>query len=638
METELNITNIKGVGEKMANKILKELGGEENLKKVIENHEVDKLSEIEGISQRKAVEIINELLGTPNETFLKTDATTKLYNEILDKIMNYAHTNYAINKILLLTPIHNKELIEKNMDFVIESKEKLSELPIKKLDELLSQIKLPKTPKIDYDSSKAILVESEEDYTHFLDIGLNNYYPILTIEEISQIVEYETILYLYTDGDIPLDDEDNIILINKDAPLTDIIPEKTLNYFQYNLKIIENAYEIKKILGDETVLGECLDLIKSIPNTKQTEDIDLLEITNKLKVECDEKIQNSIKNMDISGEEVLTLLEKGVTGKFEVIIEEILQEARKKLVEETGIIFDPFIKEYPVQLDEQELDRIEKQVLNKNHITIFDEKVKIAKKLDNILLDVNREIKEVVEFDYQYALGCFAYYHDLNKPFIGDKFNLHNAIHLNLANKEEKIPNIQLIDYELGGQTNIALLTGANSGGKTTLLETISQISIMTHMGLPISAQEAEVKLVDEIYFFSKKRSMDAGAFESFLRTIVPVVSTDSKKIVLIDELESITELEAAVKIIASFIDMMNETETNGIIVTHMAADIMKYTNIRVDGIEAKGLDEDYNLIVDRTPKMNYLARSTPELILKMIYERSEGKTKDIYGKILDKF
>ena len=638
METKINITNIKGVGEKMAKKILKEVGGEDNLKKIIENHEVDKLIEIEGISQRKAVEIINELLGTPTESFLKTDATTKLYNEILDKIIAYAHTNYAINKILLLTPTHNQEIIEKNMDFVIESKEKISKLPIKKLDTLLNQIKLPRTPKIDYDSSKAILVENEEDYNHFIDIGLNNYYPILTIEDISQIVEYETILYLYTDGDIPLDDEDNIILINKNAPLTEIIPEKTINYFQHNLKTIENAYAVKNVLCEETILGECLKLIQSVPNPKQTEDIDLLEITNKLKLECDEKIQNSIKNMAISGEEVLTLLEKGVTGKFEAIIEEILSEARKKLTEETGIIFDPFIKEYPVKLDEQELNRIEKQVLNKTHINIFDEKVRIAKKLDNILLDVNREIKEIVEFDYQYALGCFAYYHDLNKPLIGNKFNLNKAIHLNLANEEENMSNIQLIDYELGGQTNIALLTGANSGGKTTLLETISQISIMTHMGLPISAQESEVKLVDEIYFFSKKRSMDAGAFESFLRTIVPVVSSDSKKIVLIDELESITELEAAVKIIASFIDMMNETETIGIIVTHMAADIMKYTDIRVDGIEAKGLDENYNLIVDRIPKMNYLARSTPELILKMIYERSEGKTKKIYGKILDKF
>ena len=97
------------------------------------------------------------------------------------------------------------------------------------------------------------------------------------------------------------------------------------------------------------------------------------------------------------------------------------------------------------------------------------------------------------------------------------------------------------------------LLTGANSGGKTTLLETLAQISIMTQMGLPVCAYEARVQIVDEVYFFSKKRSLDAGAFESFLNTFMPIVTLETDKLILLDELEAITELEAAVKIIASF-------------------------------------------------------------------------------------
>ena len=64
----------------------------------------------------------------------------------------------------------------------------------------------------------------------------------------------------------------------------------------------------------------------------------------------------------------------------------------------------------------------------------------------------------------------------------------------------------------------------------------------------------------------------------------------------------------------------------------------MNYTDIRVDGIEAKGLDENYNLIVDRTPKMNFLAKSTPELILKRIYEKSDDNLKQVYARILEKF
>ena len=72
-----------------------------------------------------------------------------------------------------------------------------------------------------------------------------------------------------------------------------------------------------------------------------------------------------------------------------------------------------------------------------------------------------------------------------------------------------------------------------------------------------------------------------------------------------------------------------------------MAPEILKRTNnikLRTDGIEAKGLDKNYNLIVDRTPKINYLANSTPELILKKVYEKSEETLKSVYKDILEKF
>ena len=57
-----------------------------------------------------------------------------------------------------------------------------------------------------------------------------------------------------------------------------------------------------------------------------------------------------------------------------------------------------------------------------------------------------------------------------------------------------------------------------------------------------------------------------------------------------------------------------------------------------MDGIEAQGLDENYNLIVDRTPRMDYFAKSTPELILRRMYEKSDGKLKNIYLQMLEKF
>lgn len=118
----------------------------------------------------------------------------------------------------------------------------------------------------------------------------------------------------------------------------------------------------------------------------------------------------------------------------------------------------------------------------------------------------------------------------------------------------------------------------------------------------------------------------------------MPIVTREEDKLILLDELEAITELEAAVKIISSFMDFIHNSKSFAVIVTHMASEILKYTDVRVDGIEAKGLDSDYNLIVDRTPRMNYLAKSTPELILRRMYETSNGKLQSVYKQILEKF
>ena len=77
------------------------------------------------------------------------------------------------------------------------------------------------------------------------------------------------------------------------------------------------------------------------------------------------------------------------------------------------------------------------------------------------------------------------------------------------------------------------------------------------------------------------------------------------------------------------------------VLVTHLAPAIlaeMPDKDVRIDGIEAQGLDENMELIVDRTPKRNYLARSTPELIVKRLIERSDGDSKSIFKDILKMF
>ncbi len=631
----MDLTKIKGIGEKLAKKIVASFDGEEGLQTAINNFEVDKISKIEGVSQSKAIEIINAALGNPKEEFLKTGRAIQIYDEIIARILKYSNTKYGKNRILLISPTKDTLKIQENLDFVMNAKETVSKLPIDEISGLLKKVNPSARDKPKYDPTRALLVESREDYNRLMDMDLNRYATIITAEELESLEDYEFVVYIFSTGQIELDDAYNVAMVTGNSMEYEIIPETVLSYFYTNYDLLLNILKIKEILGQESVIPEIIEIIDSLELSKVDESI-FDAAVEAAKKEADSKLKDSIKKVDLKGDEVLALMNEGMPAKIQSIFDDVIKEAKEEIKARTGCSFDPFIQKYPIEIDYQELERVKRQEIAKQHINAFDKKVKAASKLSELKTNTEVEIQEILEFDYEFALGCFAYYYNLNPPEIGNRFDFSGGIHLNLA--LEKGNNIQKIDYSLQIPENVALLTGANSGGKTTLLETLAQISIMAQMGLPVCADEATVKLVDEVYFFSKKRSLDAGAFESFLNTFMPVVITETTKLALLDELEAITELEAAVKIIASFIDLLKDSDSYAVIVTHMAREIMKYTQVRVDGIEAKGLDENYNLIVDRTPKMNYLAKSTPELILRMIYEKSDGKLKEIYGQMLEKF
>jgi dsDNA-specific endonuclease/ATPase MutS2 len=206
---------------------------------------------------------------------------------------------------------------------------------------------------------------------------------------------------------------------------------------------------------------------------------------------------------------------------------------------------------------------------------------------------------------------------------------------------------VEPVSYAVGVKTKetkgerIVLLSGVNSGGKTTMLDMLAQVAVLSHMGFPVPAESAEVGLADELLFFSKsKGTLTAGAFETTIKGFSRIMGRNSK-IVLVDELESITEPGASARIIAGILETLYDGEGSiGVFVSHLSEQILENTkyNIRVDGIEAKGLDANLNLIVDRTPRYNHLAKSTPELIVERLTRSSDGDKKLFYQKLLAKF
>ena len=184
---------------------------------------------------------------------------------------------------------------------------------------------------------------------------------------------------------------------------------------------------------------------------------------------------------------------------------------------------------------------------------------------------------------------------------------------------------------------SLSLLSGVNSGGKTSILELIASVVILAHMGLPVPAAHVQLRPVTGLQYHGKTQgTLDAGAFEATLQRFSALLDGQPGQLVLVDELESITEPGAAAKIVAGIVDGLADQGTTGVFVSHMAEAITDAarSEVTVDGIEAVGLI-DGELEVNRSPVRDLHARSTPELIVEKLADE-EGHP--LFFELLEKF
>ncbi|MGN1322041.1 MAG: helix-hairpin-helix domain-containing protein [Methanosphaera sp.] len=638
------IDEIKGIGSKIINKIIQTYGSYDNFIESIKNYDIDKLMSISGLSQKKALEIVRYIHGYREDEFLKTEQSQNLYNDIIKRILEFANTDYARNRVLLLTPTTDYNKIKQTNQLIQDTLDHTQELDYHYIRALYEKIHpLNKNIRPKFHDEYAIVCEDYDDYLSLIKKGFDRYTNIYPLKDNVNFNEYEFIVYLYNDFNMDPGDATNIVTISNSSPDHEIQPNILLEYFKQNRDTLENVCQLRQYLGLETCIDEVLDVLDNIKIENKNK-IALDETIEEIKDHANDTINQQIKNIELEGDEVLQLLnhDGNLPPKIMTIFNDVLDEAREELGNKTGLLFDPFIIKYPLEIDYNEVRRIQEKTIANIHLKEYEQELTACNILEKYEKQIEDETIELIHYDYQFTLASFTKFYDLTIPEIGDEYKLEGALHLSLK-QQEKINNIpiQKINYHLDKDNNIILLTGANSGGKTTLLETLGQHTIMTHMGLGVCSEKATIPKTNEVHYFTKKHSLNAGAFETFLTSFIPVTIGKEKKLILIDELESITELEAAVKIIIGFIEHIQDENSYAVIVTHMAPEILKRTEnikIRTDGIEAKGLDKEYNLIVDRSPKINYLANSTPELILKKIYEKSEEPLKSVYKDILDKF
>ncbi len=340
-----------------------------------------------------------------------------------------------------------------------------------------------------------------------------------------------------------------------------------------------------------------------------------------------------------------------------------LQEAEDKLVEMLGLtvreadwvtgIFSEEIS-LPAKMVASQINDLEDKLRR-----IFAEKQfrlikKFANELDELKGVVTEAVQTLLEFDLFLAVGLFTTDYKLQTPIISHEYTgvgVQGATNLFLTESHIKGKHgpVQAIDYAIGktpfqpegtNGENCALLSGANSGGKTTTIQTLAQIVIMAQSGFPVPAEKAYLPIFEELYFFYKTRGIvSAGAFETTLKQFAEIVISDKSKLALFDEVEALTEPGSAANVIAGLIEILQADPNSAtVICSHLAREIEEVTDvpIRIDGIEAKGLDENLDLIVDRTPKFGVLARSTPELIVERLSKLAKSPKKEVYTKILE--
>ncbi|MDW7725853.1 MAG: helix-hairpin-helix domain-containing protein [Candidatus Methanoperedens sp.] len=685
-----SLRDIPRIGEKSASRLTGHFGSENNALDAVINGDIAALCEVEGVTEKSAISLVQEahaaVEGVGIRDFLKTSEAYAIYGRIIERVSGFAHTGYAKTKLQLYIPYpsNKKEKITRLQEEIGNITAMAGKLDESELPGLLSRIKPVKSNYgIPVIRDRAIITATPENFE------AAKKFPV-SVQLVSDSGEAADVARGYSHVimdtsfaaiDFPEDINYEVLDIKK-AQNWQVAPEKELAFFSKNLDSINSAISVlktirqydnsfcKKVTDDDIKrLSSGLENLSTSSDVKSGVDSEidrcqsildsLIDVIDRMEKEVNlefgrliEKSSITIKGFDLLAAmdgSANRLFEKELRDKYNTVTMNTIQTITDELglnSSESRYVNNFFGDEveHPITINPRGVEGL------KNHLvrSITSRKLGLLKKYARDLSPLKETasviIRTVLDFDVGYTIGCFARDFSLTIPAIqdGNGIGIREGTNLFI---EKPVP----VNYTVGetgmndgigehGSARVVLLSGVNSGGKTTIIDLLAQIIILSHMGFPVPAKECEVGLVDEFYYFGKSRgTMDAGAFESTIRDF-SVIANSHKKIVLTDEMESITEPGASAKIISGILEELHDNNGLGVFVSHLAEAILENTTykIRVDGIEASGLDENLNLIVDRNPRYNYLARSTPELIVERLVRKNTGN--EFYKRLLGKF
>ena len=658
------LTKLPGVTERMASKMKEHFGSEEAVVSTLASGDVGRLAEVEGLSVKRALSLARSYAGGEG-SFLATKEAQKLHQHLLAHIQSFASCSATRERMGLLMPVADPEPRRRLAAAAME----LEPSWLEAQREAWSHLGRLKEKQERYER----VVVSSEPLDH-----LKKFCRVLQPTEQESWKDYtvfKTVSWLGSGA--PMEAPDGWLVLGSSPDDALILPERTIDWFSHNRKTLDvlcgvieamNAEQfpenealeaLRTALAPLSTLPEIMSMLgddSSIEDVARIKD-ELWGTVKQLEADVNQQVESAMNDakMALSGAELLEALADSTAFQRKLrdatghVIQEAMQQARDHLAAflepaRLRCPFDIFTDAWPAKINRQTIDGIDAALESKLKAEQTDHLVNLARQLGPLKAHCEVAVSRLIEADQWLSIARWAHQDRCVMPDLVDHgMWLDEGRHILLGMEPDPVTYGLGQAAIKGDQQSLALLTGANSGGKTTLLECMAYACILGHMGLPVPAKRARIGKVEALHILAKAGgTQSAGALEQTLVELATVVSDPTPKLILADELEAITEPGAGARIIAGMLLAAEaQKDTTMLLVTHLAPAILAATerdDLRVDGIEASGLGADLELLVDRTPKRNHLARSTPELIVKRLVEKSSGHAKALFGDILQMF
>jgi dsDNA-specific endonuclease/ATPase MutS2 len=662
MATDADLESVPGVGEKTA-AALRELDDPEG---ALERGDVAAIAGAPGVTPGRAARIVRGAIRERHDDpgdFLATERAAEIHDSVLSLLRERAVTDYAKRRLETFYPSPTASRIAEVRSFAARATEREPEpaaldaldgvAPLSEPADVRVRDRCVATADAETyakarDALPELSAEIVEDTRGLADLA-RGYSTVVALDEAFSGVEL--------DGDVRVEPR------ALEKPV-EVVPERTLSFFAANRDSIRAAVAVHRAAGmdapeglDPEELDDALSRLDDDGAVTDDEELQRLKrATNDLDAAvgtaesvANDRLREELRERDVTveGADLLSLVEQGA-GVDSLLARELSEEhaaavaaAREHLIDaldlregEAEIAEQAFPDDpsYPVERDGGAVSRLRDELTAARDRRAAKRKRELARRLAESKGPVRELVRAALELDVELAVSRFARdFECVPAERGGTGFDIEAGRSPLL---DVPFEDVEPVDYGVEG---VALLSGVNSGGKTSTLDLVATVVVLAHMGLPVPAESARVPEIESLHYHAKTQgTLDAGAFESTLRQFRGLTEGADRKLVLVDELESITEPGASAKIIAGILEALDETGASGVFVSHLAGEIRDACgfSVTVDGIRAEGL-EDGELVVERSPVKDHLARSTPELIVEKLAAGSEG---EFYERLLEKF